>query len=825
VKLSAVLLRWYKSFNLSYVPYPDRRAGATDRPWNRLQKRGDDVADFPFIEIPVEHDITTIVGANESGKSHLLSAVSKVLTGKGIPDGSSRAGAYDRTDLCHYMATRSKNAEDWPHIGVQFGQLSQDDLKSVGAALQNKAIGARSVTRESTLTLILAPVAASTVAHLYLDADQPLPLNEAKLSAVRSCLPRVEFLRSELSFADHIPIGTLLEAYGEGESLPVFEDGVAQEVARFISGTALPGDNVPLLQEWTKKLTGWQAALKAARVARDTPAELERLLFQDVMGITGETLKFVSALSLDQRTHADSLVAKWNREIDEKLSLAHYWQQDDAFALRLNYKQGIIFFEITDKTGATYTFRERSSGLRFFLSYYVQAKAMELTSRGRQAIVLMDEPDSFLSILGQQHLLAVFESLVRAESSGGTCQLIYSTHSPFLIDRNYPRRLRLVRKGHAEEGTQLVDQAMLRRYEPVRSALGIDCAQTLFMGATNLVVEGPTDQFLLAELVRLFLKEDTGGDLLDLNSLVMVSADSASRVEQLLMASQWGDEPLPATVVLLDSDDAGRQTRENITGRARGHKKLVDDSFVLQLAEILPDGIDGQKTVSSEDLVTPRLYAEGVVRYCKRWHGEKMGNSEAQLRERLAQPTLQAEGLAAGVTQILDEVIHEAPRSFDKMGVLEEVVELLSEGPVDFGEDVAEVRRRLVILCRRLRQAISLSQQAARKTTGKQSIQRQIDEFFKTNKEGTSVFEMQLVLERMQRDTTWLGRDGEDLEKALRELLEQVDKDRAAERKNYRDASWTKWRDVLQAIRRNPLVSHSSIADLVTEDPSQVASS
>ena len=249
------------------------------------------------------------------------------------------------------------------------------------------------------------------------------------------------------------------------------------------------------------------------------------MLFRDVMGITASTLRFVAGLSLDDRTHADSLTAKWNKEIDERLNLSHYWQQDDSFALRVNYKQGILFFEITDKTGATYTFRERSSGLRYFLSYYIQAKSLEMTSRGRNAIVLMDEPDSFLSILGQRNLLAVFESLVRAESSAQDCQLVYTTHSPFLINRNYPRRLRLVRKGDAEEGTQLIDQAMLRRYEPVRSALGIDCAQTLFMGATNVVVEGPTDQYLLSELIRKFITPDKVSELLDLNSVVMVSAE------------------------------------------------------------------------------------------------------------------------------------------------------------------------------------------------------------------------------------------------------------------------------------------------------------
>ena len=86
--------------------------------------------------------------------------------------------------------------------------------------------------------------------------------------------------------------------------------------------------------------------------------------------------------------------------------------------------------------------------------------------------------------------MSVFESLVSPESSNKTCQLIYTTHSPYLINRNFPRRIRVVSKEDAEEGTQYIEQARARRYEPVRTALGIDSSQTLFMGSQNVLMEG-----------------------------------------------------------------------------------------------------------------------------------------------------------------------------------------------------------------------------------------------------------------------------------------------------------------------------------------------
>lgn len=805
MKIASVLLRWYKSFNVNYMNYPDRRAGVSPRPWNRLGRLGDDEDSFPFIEIPLEDDITTVVGANESGKSHLLSAISKVLTGKGIPDAKGRPGDYSRTDLCHYTSPRSKNAEDWPHIGLQFRAVRQDDLRAVGEAISNAAVGSKAPADDYRLTLILAPDNGGTVAHLYLGTDTPVPLDKAKLVAVRKCLPRVEFIKSDLVISNQVPLSSLLAAYGESDEKSVFDYHVVQQIANAVHTMSVSDKNPQLPDGFAQTLADWKSSLAGARINGQDKAELEGLLFKDVMDITVETLKFVQGLPLDDRTHADSLTAKWNREIEERLNLSHYWQQDDSFAIRVNFKQGILYFEITDKTGATYTFKERSSGLRYFLSYYIQAKALEMTSRGKNAIILMDEPDSFLSIIGQRNLLAVFESLVRAESSHQSCQLVYTTHSPFLINRNFPRRLRLVRKGDAEEGTQLIDSAMLRRYEPVRSALGIDCAQTLFMGATNIVVEGPTDQYLLSELVRQFVTPDNVSEFLDLNSVVMVSAESAPGVEKLLVASQWGDEPVPATVVLLDSDEAGDEARGKITGKLRNSKKLVEVRFVLQVGNVLSDTGSGQKIVTTEDMLPPKLYAAAVVRYVKQWYGAKYTEISDRLDQAVSKPDFSAAGVVAGATKVFNDLVHDHPKAFDKMGVMQEAVALLAERPPANAGEVDELRKRLHKLCHEMRRAVSASQQAARRSSGKQAIQRIIDDYFKTHKESSSVFDLQLLLERIQRDTKLLGADGEQLDGSLNRLLSDLNKVRASDQRHFRGDQWKRWKGVVTAIRKNPL--------------------
>jgi len=96
--------------------------------------------------------------------------------------------------------------------------------------------------------------------------------------------------------------------------------------------------------------------------------------------------------------------------------------------------------------------------------------------------------------------------------------LVYTTHSPFSINRNYPRTgYLLCEKAMAAKETQLVERTASRRYEPVRSGLGIDCAETIFMGSRNVVLEGLSDQRIIVAAIQKFGDPSRIDLLLDLN--------------------------------------------------------------------------------------------------------------------------------------------------------------------------------------------------------------------------------------------------------------------------------------------------------------------
>ncbi|MBX3424252.1 MAG: AAA family ATPase [Pirellulales bacterium] len=806
MKASKVLLRWYKSFNVNYMNYADRRQGILPRPWNSLHVDGGGDTDYEFIEIPIEKDITTIVGANESGKSHLISAISKVIKGTGIPGAWDKGREFGLTDLCHYASVRSKNATVWPNIGMEFAELSEQEKNSIGEAL-----GAKGASLDfgdaSRFTVILGPKSDEEFAYVYVgNSTTPVTLDKSTFGALRKLLPTVKFIQSNVAISDHVPICDLLAEMGgksaEGEEFFGFE--AAQAAVRFLKSLTLTA-NQQVPADIVGKLSTLQQGLTNS-AKKKSSAVLETLLFRDVLEVTSDTVEFLAKLGEEDRSYAEGLVETWNDEVEKTLNLSHYWQQDDLFKLRMDFKRGIIFFEISDKTGAVYTFRERSSGLRFFLSYYIQAKALEIATRENNCIILMDEPDSFLSIIGQRNLLAVFESLVSADTSRRNTQLVYTTHSPFLINRNFPRRIRLVRKGDAEEGTQFVDESRLRRYEPVRSALGIDCAQTLFMGVTNVVLEGPTDQFLVSELIRLFVTPENVSDFLDLNAVVLVSADSAPGIEKLLAASRWGDEKNPATVVVVDNDDAGELCRKRITGVERHRDELIKNEFVLTINET-HEADENQQCVTTEDLVPTRLYAKAVCAYVERWFPDEYKAKKAELTEAIENDEYGQNGLVADTKEVMTQFIHPGRNGYDKMGVLHEVVRLATVAQAETvpDETFKLLRNRMISFCRALRERIEASEQAERRTTGKQAVVRVVRDFFVKHKESTGVYDLELVLKRLEREVELLGDDGEPLNNYLRHCLDDVRNLRSSNQQRIVEDEWAQWRARLERVRKNPL--------------------
>jgi predicted ATP-dependent endonuclease of OLD family len=130
--------------------------------------------------------------------------------------------------------------------------------------------------------------------------------------------------------------------------------------------------------------------------------------------------------------------------------------------------------------------------------------------------------------------MRIFADLVEPQPERPAVQVVYVTHSPFLLDKNHGERIRVLEKGKNQNGTRVISSVSRNHYELLRSAFGAFVGETAFIGSVNLLVEGVTDQVLLAGAATA-LRRRTGipeRESLDLNRLVVVPCGSASQVRQ-----------------------------------------------------------------------------------------------------------------------------------------------------------------------------------------------------------------------------------------------------------------------------------------------------
>lgn len=151
----------------------------------------------------------------------------------------------------------------------------------------------------------------------------------------------------------------------------------------------------------------------------------------------------------------------------------------------------------------------RSKGFNWFFSFIIWFSKIQ-ADQTSDYILLLDEPGLNLHASAQADLLRFFEELSKKY------QVIYTTHSPFMVETEHLDRVRTCFE--TEDGTIISDSIQEKDPNtlfPLQAALGYDIAQNLFVSKNNLLVEGPADLIYLTIISsilesekRIFLKEN-----------------------------------------------------------------------------------------------------------------------------------------------------------------------------------------------------------------------------------------------------------------------------------------------------------------------------
>ncbi len=225
----------------------------------------------------------------------------------------------------------------------------------------------------------------------------------------------------------------------------------------------------------------------------------------------------------------------------------------------------------------------RSKGFQWFFSFYL-VFLVESGEGHEDAILLLDEPGLHLHPTAQQELMGFFETLSEDNP------LIYTTHSPFLIDGERIHRVRPVTEDETGHSRISVDRWPKDRETifPLQAAAGYAMVRGLFQHKKNVLVEGISDYLYLHALNlhcnalgRQGLPDD-----------VYITPCGGTKLVGHIASLFLGQEVRP--VVLLDGDDAGRARRDALMKELyAGHENAV-----LMLGDVL-----GEEECEAEDII------------------------------------------------------------------------------------------------------------------------------------------------------------------------------------------------------------------------------
>lgn len=245
---------------------------------------------------------------------------------------------------------------------------------------------------------------------------------------------------------------------------------------------------------------------------------------------------------------------------------------------------------VNQRHNVSVPFDERSRGFVWFFSFLAYFTHLEEDSK-QQLILLLDEPGLNLHATAQADLLRFIDERL---SPGH--QVLFSTHSPFMINAHKFGRVRTV-VDDEKKGT-IVSADVLRADPetafPLHATLGIELSQTLFVGPNVLLVEGPGD-LLYLEVLSEALKAQNRQGLND--KLVITPAGGIAKLPAFI--GLLGSNKLN-TIALVDSSssDASSVRRLREAGRL-GSGGIVEIGTVL-----------GKADADIEDLFEPGLYVE-----------------------------------------------------------------------------------------------------------------------------------------------------------------------------------------------------------------------
>jgi len=315
-------------------------------------------------------------------------------------------------------------------------------------------------------------------------------------------------------------------------------------------------------------------------------------VFLALLDLVGTRPEHLTSIENSEELIADLEAA--SAPITEQIS--RYWSQNTnlrvSFLLHPGkpqdpppFDQGQILETriLNTRHNLTLNFDERSTGFAWFFSFLVWFSQVKKTF-GNNLFILLDDPGIGLHAKAQEDLLRYISQELEPHY-----QVIYTTHSPFMVDPNKLQRARTVEDiistgddGREKYlGTKVGEKVFSTDPDtliPLQAALGYEMVRSMVSGHKTLLVESMTEAFYLNWFsTRLNEKGRTGLD----SSWKIVPCGGGEKIGAFLglFGAAHND------VVVLADLTGGQKRLEKLR-----ESELMQGCGILTLDKYIPDG-------------------------------------------------------------------------------------------------------------------------------------------------------------------------------------------------------------------------------------------
>ena len=568
------------------------------------------ITNFQSVEDSTEFDIgdvTCLVGKNEAGKTALLKALYRLNPILGADGNFDPTDDYPRRAVSDYEEDVEAGRREPARVVTATFALEPDDITAVeevfGPECLKDATPIVTLTKGYTNRRSFQELNIdrnATLRYLVEAADLPQTLTE-QTRPLNSVEEIVQVLtEAEQTEAVQNLLPTLQSISEHDVSYVVYNSILNRRIPKFLyfdEYYQMKGqDNVEALQR---------------RLAENTLEDSDHPL----LGLLELARLDLGQLADPRRTETllSRLEAAENRLTQTVLT---YWSQNLHLRMTFDIReaqpedpQGMtsgmnIWGRVRDTKHMVSTgLGTRSRGFVWFFSFL--AWYSQLRQKDENLLLLLDEPGLSLHAKAQADLLRYFEEELKPHH-----QLVYTTHSPFMVDPTRFDRVRIVQDLSIESnsddlpenqrGTKVITEILDATPDslfPLQGALGYEIYQTLFIGPNSLVVEGVSDLLYIQTISALLQERGEVGLSTDWTITPVGGSDKVPTFVALI-----GAQTHLNIAVLIDYQKKDQQVIANLYKR-----KLLSKKHVVTYADFVPSG-----EADIEDMFNPDFYLQLV---------------------------------------------------------------------------------------------------------------------------------------------------------------------------------------------------------------------